>query len=63
MLNTIHCLSFSRNGELLIVKVKLTEFGAASPTSGISREDERNAALAARAQKGDYDEGIIECRF
>ena len=37
--------------------MKLTDFGAASPTTGLSREDERSAALAARAQKGDYDDG------
>ena len=38
--------------------MKLTDFGAASPSAGLSKEDERSAALAARAQKGDYDEGI-----
>jgi hypothetical protein len=38
--------------------VKLTDFGAASPTVGLSKEDERSAALAARAQKGDYDDGM-----
>ncbi|KAI9731848.1 MAG: hypothetical protein M1818_007713 [Claussenomyces sp. TS43310] len=38
---------------------KLTDFGAASPPVGLSKEDERSAALAARAQKGDYDEELI----
>lgn len=38
--------------------MKLTEFGGASPTVGLSKEDERSAALAARAQKGDYDDGM-----
>ena len=37
---------------------QLNEFGLVSPTSGhLSKEDERSAALAARALKGDYDEG------
>jgi hypothetical protein len=39
--------------------VKLTDFGAAKPSSGLSKEDERSAALAARAQRGDYDDGRI----
>jgi hypothetical protein len=39
--------------------VKLTDFGAASPHDVMSKEDERSAALAARAQKGDYDDGIV----
>ncbi|KAL3418840.1 putative ThiF domain protein [Phlyctema vagabunda] len=38
---------------------KLTNFGAASPVAGVSKEDERSAALAARAQKGDYDDELI----
>jgi tRNA threonylcarbamoyladenosine dehydratase len=42
-----------------MVEVKLTEFGAASPMEGLSREDERSLALAARAQKGDYDDGRL----
>jgi len=46
---------------MLIGEVKLTNFGAAKPT-GLSKEDERSAALAARAQKGDYDDGRI-CIF
>ena len=37
--------------------MKLTDFGAASPQIGMSKEDEQSAALAARAQKGDYDDG------
>lgn len=39
--------------------MKLTDFGAASPTIPLSKEDERSAALAARAQKGDYDDGTL----
>lgn len=39
--------------------MKLTDFGAASPSLPLSKEDERSAVLAARAQKGDYDDGII----
>ncbi|KAH8753382.1 ubiquitin-protein ligase-like protein molybdopterin-converting factor [Hyaloscypha sp. PMI_1271] len=38
---------------------KLTDFGAAKPSSGLSKEDERSAALAARAQRGDYDDELI----
>ena len=37
--------------------MKLTDFGAAPPNTSISKEDERSAALAARAQKGDHDDG------
>jgi hypothetical protein len=40
-------------------EVKLTNFGAATPTFGVSKEDERSAALAARAQRGDYDDGAL----
>jgi hypothetical protein len=47
---------------MLIGEVKLTDFGAAKPT-GLSKEDERSAALAARAQKGDYDDGMLDQRF
>ena len=43
---------------MLMGEVKLTDFGAASPVTGLSKEDERSAALAARAQRGDYDDGI-----
>ena len=39
-------------------EVKLTDFGAASPSLPLSKEDERSAVLAARAQKGDYDDGM-----
>jgi hypothetical protein len=44
-------------GIMLIGEVKLTDFGAAPPSTGMSKEDERSAALAARARKGDYDDG------
>lgn len=37
--------------------MKLTNFGAASASAALSKEDERAAALARRAQAGDYDEG------
>ena len=43
----------------LIDSVKLTEFGAASNLHTAGREDERAAALAKRAQHGDYDEDLI----
>jgi hypothetical protein len=36
---------------------KLTEYGGASTKTLSSKEDERNAALAARARRGDYDDG------
>lgn len=39
--------------------MKLTDFGAASPTIGLSTEDERSTALARRAQQGDYDDGTV----
>jgi len=38
--------------------VKLTDFGSASPIGILNKEEERAAALARRAQEGDYDEGI-----
>jgi hypothetical protein len=41
--------------------LKLNDFGAAEPVLPLSKEDERSAALAARALKGDYDNG--EKRF
>lgn len=47
----------------LISEVKLTDFGAASPAVGLSRDDERSAALATRAQKGDYDDGMDATPF
>ncbi|KAL4877529.1 hypothetical protein BJY04DRAFT_198216 [Aspergillus karnatakaensis] len=39
--------------------VSLNEFGAASAGPGWSKEDERGAVLARRAQEGDYDEELI----
>ena len=46
-------------------ELKLTEFGAASakkedPKDALmSKEDKRCAELAARAQRGDYDDGMV----
>lgn len=37
----------------------LTEFGTAGSLPVLSKEDERSAALARRAQQGDYDEDLI----
>lgn len=37
--------------------LQLTEFGAASGAFPPSKEDERSMALAARARRGDYDDG------
>ncbi|KAJ5794914.1 Molybdenum cofactor biosynthesis MoeB [Penicillium paradoxum] len=37
----------------------LTDFGAASNGIPLSKEDERSAALARRAQQGDYDDDLI----
>lgn len=42
--------------------MKLTEYGSAAAVPQLSKEDERSAALARRAQQGDYDEGK-GCRF
>lgn len=42
----------------LTIPVKLTDFGTASHLSSSTREDDKAAALARRAQHGDYDEGI-----
>jgi len=39
--------------------VKLTDYGAATKIPIPGTEDQRSAALALRAQHGDYDEGII----
>ncbi|KAL8738726.1 MAG: hypothetical protein Q9181_000548 [Wetmoreana brouardii] len=39
---------------------RLTDFGAASPLPSATREEERVAALACRAQQGDYDDALIE---
>ncbi|KAE8152023.1 hypothetical protein BDV25DRAFT_128318 [Aspergillus avenaceus] len=38
---------------------KLTRFGVADPAQQLSKEDERSAALARRAQLGDYDDELI----
>ncbi|KAL8767165.1 MAG: hypothetical protein Q9209_006256 [Squamulea sp. 1 TL-2023] len=38
---------------------RLTDFGAASPLPSATREEERVAALARRAQQGDYDEELV----
>ena len=44
---------------MLTGEEKLTDFGVATPRNGLSKEDERGAELAARAQKGDYDDGLL----
>ncbi|KAH7360166.1 ubiquitin-protein ligase-like protein molybdopterin-converting factor [Rhexocercosporidium sp. MPI-PUGE-AT-0058] len=38
---------------------KLTDFGAAPPRAGMSKEDERSLEFAERAQRGDYDDELI----
>ncbi|KAJ5099463.1 hypothetical protein N7532_006464 [Penicillium argentinense] len=38
---------------------KLTDFGAADNGAPMSKDDERSAALARRAQQGDYDDDLI----
>ena len=38
--------------------MKLTDYGAATSEHILDREDERVAALARRAQNGDYNEGL-----
>lgn len=38
-------------------EVKLTDMGVAPRGLGVSKEDERGAALAERARRGDYDNG------
>ena len=43
--------------DLLTISVKLTNFGFAEPVGLTNKDDERAAALARRAQQGDYDEG------
>lgn len=58
--HSIPPLDASHNAE------QLNDFGLVSPASGhLSKEDERSAALAARALKGDYDEGmhfpLVQC--
>lgn len=48
----------------LMGEVKLTDYGAASPQSRIlSKEEERSAELARRAQRGDYDDGSSPYSF
>ena len=42
---------------VMVDSVKLTDFGAASQFVNVNKEDERAAALARRAQHGDYDQG------
>lgn len=37
--------------------LKLTTFGVADTAIPMSKEDERSALLARRAQQGDYDDG------
>ena len=37
--------------------MQLTKFGGADPVQQLSKDDERSAALARRAQMGDYDDG------
>ncbi|KAL9130153.1 MAG: hypothetical protein Q9217_001588 [Psora testacea] len=44
----------------LMASVKLNEFGAPERLPASSREDERAAALARRAQQGDYDDDLID---
>jgi hypothetical protein len=58
-----HNKSNAYRSERLTSEVKLTDFGAASPAVGLSRDDERSAALATRAQKGDYDDGMDTSPF
>lgn len=38
---------------------KLTEYGIVAPEMQLSKEDQRRAALARRAQQGDYDDDLI----
>lgn len=45
-----------------LTRMKLTAFGAADNTIPLSKEDERSAALARRAQQGDYDDGTLSLR-
>ncbi|KAI4199943.1 MAG: hypothetical protein LQ350_004295 [Teloschistes chrysophthalmus] len=39
---------------------RLTDFGGAFPISSTAKEEERVAALAGRAQQGDYDDALID---
>lgn len=40
-------------------QMKLTEYGSPESAPQLSKEDERAAALARRAQQGDYDDGMF----
>lgn len=42
---------------------RLGNFGFATPPLQLSKEDERSAALAARALQGDYDDGLFVLLF
>lgn len=42
--------------------LQLTAFGAADNAFPMTKEDERGAALARRAQQGDYDDGATTFR-
>ncbi len=44
---------------MLTREEKLTDYGVATPRNGLSKEDERGAELAVRAQRGDYDDGLL----
>lgn len=44
---------------ILIGKAKLTEYGFASAGDLSTKEDQRSAALAARARRGQYDDDLI----
>ena len=47
--------------DVLTASVKLNEFGAPqNPSAAANREDERAAALARRAQLGDYDNELVD---
>lgn len=39
--------------------MKLTEYGSPASAPQMDKEDERSAALARRAQEGDYDDGML----
>ena len=54
----IWCAHAHNFENLLNISVKLTNFGFAEPVGlTTNKDDERAAALARRAQQGDYDEG------
>ena len=54
----VHIPKWMGIGCILMGKVKLTDYGAASKNTAMSKEDERSARFAVRALKGDYDDGI-----